>query len=60
MNPWVGVVLIAIGIGADIVLTLTHNPVSSLVPSIVVAGVGVIQAFARARTGSGVELPKSD
>lgn len=61
MNPWIGVTLIAIGIGADIVLTLTHNPVSSLIPSVIVAGVGVVQAYARLRTGSPAEsTPKVD
>ena len=49
MNPWIGVALISIGVAADIALTLTHNQVSSLIPSIIVAGVGVVQAYAHAR-----------
>ena len=55
MNPWIGVTLIAIGVGADIALTLTHNPVSSLIPSIIVAGVGVVQAYANSRARSAAE-----
>ena len=49
MNPWIGVALISIGVAADIALTLTHNQVSSLIPSIIVAGVGVVQAYAHAK-----------
>ena len=47
MRPWIVVTLIAIGVEADVLLTLTHNPVSSLIPSIVVAAVGVVQAYVR-------------
>ncbi len=54
MNPWIGVALIGIGVTADVVLTLTHNQVSSLVASVIVAGVGVVQAFANARARSGI------
>jgi hypothetical protein len=50
MNPWIGVVLIGIGVSADVVLTLTHNQASSLVVSVVVAGIGVVQAIAHARS----------
>jgi hypothetical protein len=53
MNPWIGVTLIGLGVAADVVLTLTHNAVSSLVPSVVVAGIGVVQSFARAPTADG-------
>jgi hypothetical protein len=52
MNPWIGVALIGIGVGADVALTLTHNQVPSLVASVIVAGVGVVQAFANARARS--------
>jgi hypothetical protein len=52
MSPWIGVALIGIGVAADVVLTLTHNQVSSLFPSVIVAGVGVVQAFANARARS--------
>ena len=52
MNPWVGVTLIGIGVAADVVLTLTHNQMSSLIPSVIVAGVGVIQAVSQARARS--------
>jgi hypothetical protein len=58
MDPWIGVALIGIGIAADVVLTVTHNPVSSLIPSVVVAGVGIVQAFAHARArAASVPLP---
>jgi len=52
VNPWIGVALIGIGVAADVVLTLTHNQVPSLVVSVVVAGIGVVQAFAHARSRS--------
>jgi hypothetical protein len=56
VNPWVGVALIGIGVAADVALTLTHNQVPSLVASVIVAGVGVVQAFgnARARTNGSI------
>jgi hypothetical protein len=52
MSPWIGVALIGIGVAADVILSLTRNEVSSIIPSVIVAGVGVVQAFAIARARS--------
>jgi hypothetical protein len=49
MSPWIGVVLIGIGTIADVVLTVTHNQVPSIMASVIVAGIGFVQAFANAR-----------
>jgi hypothetical protein len=58
MNPWIGVALIGVGIVADVVLTLTHNQVPSLVASVVIAGVGVVQSVAHARARAATPLPR--
>jgi hypothetical protein len=52
MNPWIGVVLIGIGTAADVTLIVTHNQVPSLMASVIVAGLGIVQAFANARARS--------
>jgi hypothetical protein len=57
MNPWIGVTLIGIGVSADVVLTLTHNQMSSVVASVVVAGIGVVQAMAHARAAARSNAP---
>jgi hypothetical protein len=59
MNPWIGVILIGIGTAADVVLTVTHNPVPSVVASVVIAGLGIVQAFghAQARSAAGSNAP---
>jgi hypothetical protein len=49
LNPWLGVSLIAIGVTADVILSLTHNTVPSVVTSVIVAGIGVLQAVGHAR-----------
>ncbi len=59
MSPWIGVALIGIGVVADVVLTLTHNQLSSLVPSVVVAGIGVVQAMAHARSSAKSSAPST-
>jgi hypothetical protein len=46
------VTLIGIGVAADVALTLTHNEVPSIFASVIVAGVGIVQAFAHARARS--------
>jgi hypothetical protein len=44
MSPWIGVVMISLGLGATLTLILTHNPVPASVGLVITAGVGLLQA----------------
>jgi acyl CoA:acetate/3-ketoacid CoA transferase len=53
MNPWIAVILIGVGLAANVALVVTHNEVSSLIPAVVIAGLGALQGLAHANFRNG-------
>lgn len=44
MSPWIGVILISLGLGVTVTLILTHNAVPASVGAVITAGIGLLQA----------------
>lgn len=44
MNPWIGVIVITLGLGVTLALILTNNAVPASVGAVITAGIGLLQA----------------